>query len=130
MRAQQLIMCAAVFAMLSVLIGAFASHGLKAHLSEKELSWVSTGATYQMYHALALLAVGMLSFKLDKSKWLTISGYCFILGILLFCGSLYALAAGAGSSVVYLTPLGGLVFIGGWCGLMFAAGGIKAPSKD
>lgn len=99
------------FCMLSVMLGAFAAHGLKSRLTEYSLGVFKTAAEYQMVHGLALIAVAILI------KWginLTMAGGFFIAGTLLFSGSLYLLALSGMKWLGPITPLGGLCFIIGW----------------
>ncbi|MBT1449458.1 DUF423 domain-containing protein [Glaciecola sp. XM2] len=114
-----LVLAGALFAMLSVAIGAFAAHGLKSHLDEYGLSIIETGARYQMYHALALLVLAALSIKLSSIA-VNVAGICFVAGIICFSGSLYVLALTTVKWVVFVTPLGGLLFIVAWATLMYA----------
>ena len=115
------LMIAAVNGFFAVIFGAFAAHGLKRMLAPEMLEVVKTGVQYQMYHALALLLVGLwLSHKPDTSG-LKAGGLAFILGTLLFSGSLYALALGAPRWLGPVTPLGGLCFLLGWLFLLSAA---------
>ena len=111
---------AAVSGFLSVCLGAFAAHGLKHQISPESLAIWQTGVQYQMYHALALLAVGLL-YQTQASKALKLSGLAFILGSLLFSGSLYALALGAPGIFGVITPFGGLSFLVGWAALVVHA---------
>jgi len=110
---------AAILGAFSVVLGAFAAHTLKQHLSDNELSIFETAVRYQFYHVFALLAVGIL-FQSYSSSWMLWSGRLFIVGTLLFCGSLYALTyflANGNESMKWLgavTPFGGLCFIAGW----------------
>jgi uncharacterized membrane protein YgdD (TMEM256/DUF423 family) len=107
---------------LSVLIGAFAAHSLRAVLSPSALALVETGARYQMYHALALFGVGLLSFWYkEPNLLLMIAGSCFVVGVLLFSGSLYGLSLGNAAWLGPVTPVGGLLLMGGWCVLAIAA---------
>ncbi|MCF6437044.1 DUF423 domain-containing protein [Pseudoalteromonas sp. MMG022] len=99
------------FCMLSVMLGAFAAHGLKRHLDEYALSIFKTASDYQMTHGLALLAVALLL------KWgvkVNLSGWLLIAGIALFSGSLYLLALTGVKWLGAITPLGGLCFIAAW----------------
>jgi len=99
------------FCMLSVILGAFAAHGLKSRLSEYSIGIFKTAAEYQMVHGLALIAVAILI------KWginLSMAGGFFIAGTLLFSGSLYLLALTGLKWLGPITPLGGLCFIIGW----------------
>ncbi len=112
----------AVFGGLSVAGGAFASHALKAQISARSLEIFETGARYQMYHALALLAVAMLSQQLNGNPTvLATAGGAFTLGIILFSGSLYALSLTGIGWLGAITPLGGVAFLVGWGCLAIAA---------
>lgn len=103
-----------------VALGAFAAHGLKAHLSPEYLAVFQTGVHYQMVHALALFGVALLGMRLS-GRLLTAAGSLFALGILLFSGSLYALTLSGVGVLGMITPLGGLAFLGGWLCLGLAA---------
>ncbi len=97
----------------AVAMGAFAAHGLKDSLPGQALDWVRTGADYQMWHALAL--IGVAAFQRDgTSGALTIAGSAFLIGTILFSGSLYALALTGWHGFVWVTPLGGVGFLIGW----------------
>lgn len=98
---------------LGVCLGAFAAHGLKSQISAESLAVWQTGVHYQMYHAFALLLVGLL-YPQFASKALKLSGLAFILGTVLFSGSLYSLALGAPKMVGLVTPIGGVGFLLGW----------------
>lgn len=111
---------AAVLGGLSVAGGAFASHALKEQLSDRALEIFETGAKYQMYHALALLLVGMLLQNVP-SPWLSAAGVAFIVGVALFSGSLYALSLSGIKVLGAITPLGGVAFLVGWGCLTAAA---------
>jgi uncharacterized membrane protein YgdD (TMEM256/DUF423 family) len=110
---------AAVSGMLAVAAGAFGAHALRERLSADLLGTFQTAATYQMYHALALLGVGILlaRFSTDGSAWLTAAGWLFVAGTLLFSGSLYALALTETRWLGAITPLGGVAFLLGWLAL-------------
>jgi uncharacterized membrane protein YgdD (TMEM256/DUF423 family) len=110
---------AAVSGMLAVAAGAFGAHALRERLSAELLGTFQTAATYQMYHALALLGVGILlgRFSTDGSAWLTAAGWLFVAGTLLFSGSLYALALTETRWLGAITPLGGVAFLLGWLAL-------------
>ena len=115
------LMIAAISGFFAVVIGAFAAHGLRKILTPEMIEVVKTGVQYQMYHALALLIVGLwLSYK-PVAPGLKAGGLAFILGTLLFSGSLYALAMGAPRWLGPITPLGGLCFLIGWILLVVAA---------
>lgn len=118
---QFLIICAAVCGFLAVALGAFAAHGLKNRLAPELLSAFQTGVQYQMYHALALLGIAILIKLYGSNSWLQISGSFLLLGIVLFCGSLYGLAFNGPRWLGPITPLGGLCFLLGWLALLIAA---------
>ncbi|MBA4167373.1 MAG: DUF423 domain-containing protein [Chitinophagaceae bacterium] len=116
---------AAAFGALAVMLGAFGAHSLKEVLSPVSLNIFETGVRYHFYHSFALLATGILSDRF-RNKWIKYSGYSFIAGIILFSGSLYALAFLQASGNVgmknigVITPFGGLFFIAGWVFLIVA----------
>jgi uncharacterized membrane protein YgdD (TMEM256/DUF423 family) len=114
-----IIMSAAVFLALAVAIGAFGAHGLKSHLSSELLQTYKTGVEYHFYHALGLLLVGILAHSMPSEilKW---SAILLGAGIILFSGSLYALAISGIKWLGAITPLGGLSFIAGWIFLLVA----------
>ncbi|HXE57351.1 MAG TPA: DUF423 domain-containing protein [Gemmatimonadales bacterium] len=100
-------------AFLAVAAGAFGAHALRARLAPEQLSVFETAARYQMYHALALLAVGWAA-----GRWpgplVTLAGWSFVIGTVLFSGSLYALALTGVRWLGAITPLGGAAFLFGW----------------
>lgn len=118
---------APILAGFSVAAGAFASHALKDKLTDKALEIFETAAKYQMYHALALLLVGVLLTKDDITNQtsLIIAGIAFIMGITIFSGSLYGLSLSGIKWLGAITPLGGLAFIIGWSSLAIAAWSLK-----
>jgi uncharacterized membrane protein YgdD (TMEM256/DUF423 family) len=118
----------ALFAAIAVILGAFGAHALKQVLTPELLQTFETGVRYEFYHAFALLATGII-YAFTPNKQLKLASTFFIIGILLFSGSLYALtmlkmngAVGLGG-VGILTPIGGLFFILGW--LMLLMGVMK-----
>lgn len=110
----------ALFAALAVAIGAFGAHGLKARLGPEALAVYQTGVQYHFWHALGVLAIGLLCQHLPASDWLRAAGWLLTAGIVLFSGSLYALALDAPRGLGAVTPLGGLAFILGWAALLVA----------
>ncbi|WP_036476986.1 DUF423 domain-containing protein [Myxosarcina sp. GI1] len=113
---------ASVYGGLSVVFGAFASHALKNKLSDRALEIWETGTKYQMYHALALLMVALLlSRAASLPTALAISGWAFIVGTVIFSGSLYALALSDVKFLGAITPIGGVALIAGWISLFVAA---------
>lgn len=110
----------ALFGGLSVAAGAFGAHALRAQLDARMLEVFETGARYQMYHALALLAVAWLGTQVQTTA-VHVAGWAFIAGILLFSGSLYAMAFSGVRALGAITPIGGVAFIVGWAALAWAA---------
>ena len=104
-------------ALVTVATGAFGAHGLRARLSPDLLAVFETAALYQMYHALALLAVGWAVTRWP-GPWPVRAGWLFAVGTLLFSGSLYALALSGMRWLGAVTPLGGLAFLAGWTCLL------------
>nr|WP_279327078.1 DUF423 domain-containing protein [Crocosphaera subtropica] len=115
-----------ILAGLSVAGGAFASHALKDKLSDRSLEIFETGTKYQMYHALALILVALFLTRLETVPMtLSSAGYAFIIGILIFSGSLYALSLTGVKWLGAITPIGGAAFLVGWLSLAIAAWGMK-----
>lgn len=106
--------------LLSVAAGAFGAHALKARLTPDLLAVFETGARYQMYHALALIAAAWAATRWP-SRIVAASGACFIGGTVLFCGSLYLLALTGWRAFGAVTPAGGALFLAGWLLLALAA---------
>jgi uncharacterized membrane protein YgdD (TMEM256/DUF423 family) len=121
---RQIIVTASVLGMLAVIAGAFAAHGLKQYLTAGQLEIWRTGVQYQFYHVFALL---FLSTFIPPGRSVRTAYYLFTFGIIFFSGSLYLLACrdllGWGWLIVMgpVTPLGGLLFIGGWAAMAFSA---------
>jgi uncharacterized membrane protein YgdD (TMEM256/DUF423 family) len=130
----------AVLGGLAVAFGAFAAHGLDDYFAKKyrdlppktvagfavPASWkylqdFKTGAEYEMYHSLALLAVGLMAARVTRRRALDVAGWCFLLGIVLFSGSLYALTLTGEKYWAFVTPFGGVLFLVGWGALVFAS---------
>ena len=100
--------------MLSVVFGAFGAHALKNRLDDYALGVFDTAVQYQFYHSFALLAVGIIALSQPDTMLLRSSGWLFLLGILIFSGSLYILSLTGVRWLGAITPLGGLAFIAGW----------------
>ena len=109
-----LITMAAVNGLLAVILGAFMSHSLDETITTELLGVFQTGVSYHMYHSLAALAAGILSHIFPKVRLLKFSAYSFLLGIMLFSGSLYLLALTELPMIGMITPIGGIFFIFGW----------------
>ena len=98
---------------LAVAFGAFGAHGLKQHLTPDEMEWFETANRYHFYHTLAMFCVVSLPVNVEK-LWLTYSLIAFMVGILLFSGSLYLMAVTGWKFLGPVTPMGGLSFLAGW----------------
>ena len=114
----------AIFALLSVVAGALGVHALRGMLEAGALDTFETAARFQMYHALALLATGLLADR-KKSGLITLAGGLFTAGIVIFCGSLYILALTGLGAFGAVAPVGGLSLIAGWTALIFGIMGHK-----
>ena len=119
-RTQIGIAIAAIFGLLAVIAGAAGTHFLRETLDAGALRTFETAARFQMYHALALLAVGILS-RRWQTRVLTVCAALFTLGILLFSGSLYILALSGSGIFGAIAPVGGVCLMAGWASLVFAA---------
>ncbi|MEO5560737.1 MAG: DUF423 domain-containing protein [Dokdonella sp.] len=114
------LLAASLSGVTAVALGAFGAHALQDVLNEHALSIWHTAVEYQFWHALALLAVGLLA-RERANVALRCSAFAFIVGSVLFCASLYALALGAPRWIGAITPLGGIAFIVGWFALALHA---------
>ena len=108
-------------ALLAVALGAFGAHGLKSRLPADMLAVYQTGVQYHFYHALGLVLIGLAVLHLPDSAALRAAGWLMAAGILLFSGSLYALALSGERWLGAVTPIGGLAFLLGWAALVWAA---------
>lgn len=121
---KRIIITAAIFGILAVVFGAFGAHVLKKVLTVAQLETWQTAVQYHFYHTLALLFLS--TFARFKNNLINISSYCFVFGMLFFCGSLYLISLKDvlvinTSYIGPITPFGGLLFIFGWIGLLLAA---------
>ena len=112
------IAASALNGLIAVAMGAFAAHGLKAALDPAALGWVNTGTGYQLWHALALLGIGIL-YERQPARLLALAGWLMLLGAVLFSGSLYLLALVGWRGFAWATPFGGLALIFGWAALFW-----------
>jgi uncharacterized membrane protein YgdD (TMEM256/DUF423 family) len=117
---------ASILGGLSVAAGAFGSHALRPKLSDRMLEIFETGTRYQMYHALALLLVGLLLLRAEAGLgWLNAAGWAFVAGTLIFSGSLYALSLSGVKVLGAVAPIGGTALMVGWGCLAIAALSLK-----
>lgn len=113
-----------VFALLAVVLGAFGAHALEGRLESRDLETFEIGVRYQMYHALALLfvAYALGRWTGDLGVW---AGWAFVVGIVVFAGSLYALVLTGVRGLGAVTPIGGVAFLAGWA--LLVAHLVRAP---
>ena len=115
---------AAAFGASAVALGAFGAHALRGVLDPSALQIWHTAVEYQFWHALVLTALALSPLRL---RFANIAATAFAFGVVLFCGSLYALALGAPHAIGIVTPLGGVALIAGWVALL--AGWCSATTK-
>lgn len=108
---------AAANGLIAVAAGAYAAHGMKVSAGVYPAEWTETASRYQMWHALALLAVALMWRELTAQPWLKAAACGFLVGIVLFCGSLYVMAFTDIRGVGWVTPFGGAAFLVGWAAL-------------
>jgi len=108
-------------AALGVALGAFGAHALKARLGAEALAVWNTGVQYHLWHALAMVLVGLAAGVIPEGPWLRTAGVLLLAGVVLFSGSLYALALGGPRWLGAVTPFGGAAFILGWAAFAVAA---------
>ncbi len=116
---------ACVLGALAVGIGAFGAHGLRGKITPDLLEIYETGVKYHFYHSLALLAIALAVPALWQSRWTAYAGVAWVLGIVVFSGSLYLLAITNTRWLGAITPIGGVAFILGWVFLLLAAGSLR-----
>lgn len=126
MSARAAAVSAAIAGMLAVALGAFAAHALRGQLSAEQLITWRIAVDYQFWHALALFGVSVWmrqasSMGKQHSRSLSIAAIAFTIGLVLFSGSLYALALGAPRGIGIITPFGGVAFIIGWSAMLVTA---------
>ncbi|AXF56457.1 DUF423 domain-containing protein [Salicibibacter kimchii] len=104
----------AIMGALAVAIGAFGAHGLEGRVSERMLANYQTGVQYHMFHALAIIAVGLTAAVIGGTTLLGWAGSLMLFGIIVFSGSLYTMALTGMTWLGAITPIGGVAFIAGW----------------
>ena len=107
-------------AALAIVLGAFAAHAIKDSLSERMLAIFNTGVEYHLYHGLGLIILGILIKQFPSTILLNIAVYLMLFGIIIFCGSLYALSLTGITNFGMITPFGGLAFITAWICIVIA----------
>jgi uncharacterized membrane protein YgdD (TMEM256/DUF423 family) len=121
MNARLALTLAAAFLFAAVAAGAFGAHALRARLEPDLMAVFGTAVQYHFWHALGLLAVGILLLHRPDSTALAGAAWLFTLGLVLFSGSLYALALTGVRGLGAVTPIGGLAFLAGWVAVGWAA---------
>ena len=126
---QWILVTGSIFGALAVGSGAFGAHALQGVLDERARGWYDTAVTYHAGHALAIVACGLAALFASShtgshsaAGWLSASAICFVLGIVIFSGSLYTMAFTGITRLGMITPVGGLFLIIGWLLLAFGAG--------
>jgi uncharacterized membrane protein YgdD (TMEM256/DUF423 family) len=127
---QKFLVAGSLLAALGVALGAYGAHGLSGMLESlghqesmvQRQAWFETAVRYQMFHALGLLVVGVWA-RVTPNPWLRRAGFCFLAGVLLFCGCLIVMtfASPAWRKLGAIVPVGGLSLIAGWLAVMMAA---------
>lgn len=107
-------------AALAIVLGAFAAHAIKNSLSERMLAVFNTAVEYHLYHALGLIVIGILIKQFPTAALLNIAVYLMLFGIIVFCGSLYALSLTGVTKLGMITPFGGIAFIAAWVCVVIA----------
>lgn len=113
-------MASAMSGFLGVAFGAFGAHALRDRVSSEMLAVYNTGVQYHLFHSLALMGVAWLASRSSDDSGVAAAGFLFIVGMVLFSGSLYAMALTGHTKLGAITPLGGLAFLGGWLSLAYA----------
>jgi len=108
---------AAVNGFIAVAAGAFGAHGLRGHYDPQAMGVFETGALYHMFHALAI-GIAAIALRGSSTNW---AAWLFLIGIVLFCGSLYLMVLLGVRGLGIVTPVGGLALLAGWAALGYAA---------
>lgn len=120
----------ALFALLSVALGAFGAHILRDRIDARSMEIFQTGAHYQGYHALALLILGVALVARPELSKLRTAGWLFVAGTVIFSGSLYALSTTGVKWLGAITPIGGVCFLSGWLILLVVAASLPASPRS
>jgi uncharacterized membrane protein YgdD (TMEM256/DUF423 family) len=128
---KRLLIFASLNGAFAVILGAFGAHGLKGKITTSLLAAFQTGTDYHMMHVLALMGLALLMLRLKAvSRWLTATAYLWMLGMLIFSGSLYGLALGGPSWLGPVTPVGGSLLILGWLSLTIGVAKSSFPPSS
>ena len=131
---QWILVTGAIFGALAVATGAFGAHALQTVLDDRARGWYDTAVTYHAGHAMAIVACGLTALYANlqpdasgAATWLNASAFCFVIGIVVFSGSLYAMAFTGITRLGMITPIGGLFLIIAW--LCMALGASKLGNE-
>lgn len=124
MEARAWIICGSILGGLGVAAGAFGAHGLQGKLPPAALLTYEVAVRYQLYHALALILVGLLAFA-HPSAATQVAGWAFLAGILIFSGFLYGYALTGMRGLAMIVPIGGVSFLVGWAALAIAGWNVR-----
>ena len=121
------LVAAGALGLLGVAAGAFGAHGLESRIDAEQLEWWATGARYQQIHAAALLVVGWGAGPWTRAR--SFAALAFVVGSLIFAGTLYAMALGGPRVLGAITPLGGLGLMAGWVGVAAHAWAVRSSNS-
>lgn len=120
MTSRFILMSGLLFVLLAVVLGAFGAHAIQDMVTARQMATWQTASEYHFYHALALIGLGIWSEQRTLDRLARTAGVLLIVGILLFSGSLYLLVLTGNTKLGMATPIGGVLFIGGWLSWLFA----------
>ena len=124
------ICAAAVNGFLAVMLGALAAHGLRGRVDPEQIAWIETGSDYGMVHGLALLGVAVLVVRAPApARGLTLAGWGFLSGSVLFSGALYIMGMTGWRALGAVVPVGGILLLGGWAALFVYGWGRRGRSE-
>jgi uncharacterized membrane protein YgdD (TMEM256/DUF423 family) len=128
------ICAAAVNGLLAVGLGALAAHGLRGRVEPERIAWIETGSDYGMAHALALLGVALLVGRAPAPtppppRSLTLAGWGFLAGTVLFSGALYVMGLTGMRALGAAVPVGGILLLGGWAALLVYGWGLRREPR-
>jgi len=129
MTASHWVTVGALLGALGVIAGAFGAHALEGRLTPDEAATYEIAVRYQMYHALALVLVGLLATR-SASVWLSVAGWSLLSGVVIFSGLLYVLVFTGVKILGAMVPVGGLAFVVGWVSLAWAARSLTTSRRQ
>ena len=127
MKFKPLLLIGACFSLMAVILGAFGAHAFADILTTKQMTTYETAVKYQFYHSQSIIIASILCYLFPNNRFFRWAGYLFVVGTLLFSGSLFAYLATAIKPFVFITPIGGLFFIIAW--IVLIIGIMKLKTK-